>query len=335
MRKTFLILSLLGITLMVCADATARERRFRNRRYYYDDSSYYYAPGYNYGDGASPAEVRRSFYSDPALQESARIMVLLPNQDAEVWFDDSPTKQRGMERMFDTPALAKESAYTIKARWTENGKSIDRERRIQVGPGQVVTIDLRAKSPEKLPPLRTPRETPRESETSTPIQNATPSQTGRDDEKMPLLKLDGTWTAVYVEMDGKKVDNKDFTNVTIKNNVVTCRHNGKEKTFRMEFGPHHMIRCTQQSGDNAITEPTEQRVAHTHHGVYVASHDYFCVSLNKGMDRRFGGSAGARDDGKGREAQPTAPERWEGHGPYGAGMVIILRRAGTASAASR
>lgn len=333
MRKMFVILGLLGITFLTCGDdAFAQARRFGNRydrRYYYDDAIVYT------GDGQAATELRQSFYYDPALQQSARIIVLLPNQDAEVWFDDTPTKQRGMERVFNTPALENDGAYTIKARWSENGTMANREQRVQVRPGQAVTVDLRANQPQRLPSLNTPTKTPRENESPTTAQDLGQPPAGKSGGKMPNLKIDGEWTAVYVEMDGKKVENKNFSNVTIRNNVVTCRHDGKEKTFRLEFGPHHMIRCTEQGNDNAITEPTEQRGTHTHHGVYVASQDYFCVSLNKGTDRRFSGSSGAVEDGKGRGIQKGAMDRWEGHGLYGSDMVIILRRAGTTNAASR
>lgn len=152
---------------------------------------------------------------------------------------------------------------------------------------------------------------------------------------MPHLKLDGEWTPIYVEMEGKKVDLKSFTNVTIINNILTCRHDGKEKTIRLEFGPNHMIRCTEQNGEKAATDPVEKRGSHTHHGIYLGSQDYFCLSLNKGMDKRFGAAAGAREESKDRDAQPRALDRWEGRGPHGADMVIILRRAGTTNTESR
>jgi len=160
---------------------------------------------------------------------------------------------------------------------------------------------------------------------------AVPTVTGQSDGKAPVVKLDGDWKVVYAEMAGKIADNKNFANIKIKNNVVTCKHEGKEKTFRLEFGPHHMIRCTMQEGERTITQPTEQRVPPTHHGVYIASQEYFCLSLNKGPDRRFGN----REDAKERLALPRAPESWEGHQPHGCDLVIILQRAGTVLAESK
>ena len=91
--------------------------------------------------------------------------------------------------------------------------------------------------------------------------SAFPQETGqntpqRTDGKMQTQKIDGEWTAVYVEMDGKNLESKGFTNVQIKNNVITCSHEGKEKSWRLEFGPHHMVRSTEQGGDRTATSTT-------------------------------------------------------------------------------
>ena len=115
-------------------------------RYYgnaYYPSYYYSTPTYYYSDPVAqvPAtEYRQSFYSDPS---SSTITVLLPSADAQVWFDDSPTTQRGMERIFHTPSLQQAGTYSIKARWTEGGRTVDRQRDVQVQPGQPVTVNFR------------------------------------------------------------------------------------------------------------------------------------------------------------------------------------------------
>ena len=122
---------------------------FYGGRYYYDPY-YYTAPDY-YSDPAVqvPAtDVRQSYYSDP---NSASIAVFLPNPDAQVWFDEAATSQRGMERMFYTPALQQSGTYVIKARWVENGRTVDQQRQVQVQPGQSATVSFRANPTEKLP----------------------------------------------------------------------------------------------------------------------------------------------------------------------------------------
>jgi len=181
MRKTICILSLVAITVLASAsDVFAQRVRvgvggrrggvsvnvgrgyyggyYDNRYYggyyrtpyYYGNRYYYTNPGYYYSDFAvqlPPTEIRQSFYSDPNV---ATITVIVPNPDAQVWFDDAATSQRGMERLFHTPALQQTGTYSIKARWTENGRTVYQERQVQVQPGQSVTVNFQANFGERL-----------------------------------------------------------------------------------------------------------------------------------------------------------------------------------------
>lgn len=118
---------------------------------YYSDPGYTYAsPDYYAGavTQAPSTDVRQSFYADP---NSAAITVAVPNGDAQVWFDDRPTSQRGMERLFQTSALQQAGTYTIKARWTENGRTVDQQRQVQVQPGQSAMVDFRVNPSERVP----------------------------------------------------------------------------------------------------------------------------------------------------------------------------------------
>lgn len=372
MRKTFVILGLFAIALALCAnDAFGRGGRrggggCSSGGYYGGGGyGYYGAQGDYYAGGQMPSQFRESFYFDPALQQAARFTIFVPNQDAEVWFDNVPTKLRGMERVFNTPTLQGDGIYTIKARWIENGQPVERERRINVRGGQAHVVDFRVNTQERLPnpnepnpktPKPLPKDTlPKELKDTPPkeLKETLPKpkdtlpkakqpdqesptslpaaeQAGKGDGKLPMIKIDGEWTAVYAEMDGQKVEIKKLTNVIIKNNVVTCNQDGKPKSFLLEFGPHQMVRCTEQNAAKPLEQPTEQRGTHTHHGVYIASQDYLSLSLNKGIDRR---TPGVREEGKERDAQPRAAG-W-GMGPHGSDMVLILRRAGVASADAR
>lgn len=128
-----------------------------NRGYYgssygYSTPSYYSTPEY-YTSPAPYTEVRQSAYVQPvAPQQHATMMVLLPRPDAQVWFDGAATSQQGTQRSFHSPALDPSGTYTytIRARWMENGQPIERERRVNVQPGQTFTIDFRADSGESL-----------------------------------------------------------------------------------------------------------------------------------------------------------------------------------------
>jgi uncharacterized protein (TIGR03000 family) len=64
--------------------------------------------------------------------------------DAEIWFDDNKTTQRGPVRTFVSPPLEPNHTYTyhIKARWKENGKDVERTRNVQVQAGDFKTVDF-------------------------------------------------------------------------------------------------------------------------------------------------------------------------------------------------
>lgn len=112
----------------------------------------YYAFGPDYypypvAQMAPLTETRKSFYPAPG-QAAATIRVLVP--DAEVWFDTTMTKQRGRERVFQSPPLESSGTYTVKARWLENGRQVEQERRVQVQPGQAVAVAFDRNAGEKL-----------------------------------------------------------------------------------------------------------------------------------------------------------------------------------------
>jgi uncharacterized protein (TIGR03000 family) len=117
--------------------------------------SYNYAPGYSNAPSmamqGSGIEARQSFYRG-SDGNGAMIRVMVPNPDAEIWFDNTPTKQRGIDRMFRSPPLDGNGrySYTIKGKWMDNGRAIEQERSVQVQPGQPVMVDFRVNPGEKL-----------------------------------------------------------------------------------------------------------------------------------------------------------------------------------------
>lgn len=160
-------------------------------------------------------------------------------------------------------------------------------------------------------------------------------------EKTPQ-KIDGRWSVIYVEIDGKKLTDKEFSDVTIKEGLVTCKHNGKQRTWRMEFGPMHMVKCTDIT-DTATTPDkgqTPPMVAPAFHGVYVASQEYLCFSLNKkGLIEPkipkgigVGRASTHRPEATDLEVQAQIPGQpaggnlRPGNVPYNAELILILRR---------
>jgi len=112
----------------------------------YQGYGYGYAP--NYYDG-TPMRRRQTYYAAPVVgQPFARMTVLVPTADTQVWFQNQETTQFGMRRSFDSPPLApnQDFTYTVKARWTENGKTFNQERQVHFQAGQNVTVDFRSNS---------------------------------------------------------------------------------------------------------------------------------------------------------------------------------------------
>jgi len=66
----------------------------------------------------------------------ARIIVQSP-PEAELWFDGAATKQTGSDRTFLTPPLNPGQSYTyvVRARWNENGKTVEQFQMATVLPG--------------------------------------------------------------------------------------------------------------------------------------------------------------------------------------------------------
>jgi len=104
------------------------------------------------GVGVAGAAGRRNyaFYMDPDTEPAngalrpARIQVLLPSADALVLFDGHKTQQRGTDRVFETPPLpaGRQAVYTLTASWTENGRRVSLERRVEVRPGSEVLVNF-------------------------------------------------------------------------------------------------------------------------------------------------------------------------------------------------
>jgi uncharacterized protein (TIGR03000 family) len=114
------------------------------------DYGYGYAPTYVYGQApvvvASPntnaIETADAPPSEPA-DGRAHMQVLVP-ADATVWFDGNPTTQRGEQRTFESPALTPghDYQYEIRARWTDNGRTVDQTRTIVVHANARVGVDF-------------------------------------------------------------------------------------------------------------------------------------------------------------------------------------------------
>jgi uncharacterized protein (TIGR03000 family) len=77
--------------------------------------------------------------------DANRVLLLahLP-EDAQIWFDDAPTRQRGRLRTFVSPPLTpgRDSTYTVRVAWREDGRWVEQMHAFPVHAGDVQCIDI-------------------------------------------------------------------------------------------------------------------------------------------------------------------------------------------------
>jgi len=118
---------------------------------YYPDATTYYPSTIDntlYLDSgvavAPPANVQQSMYYAPEADNKARIRVHMPTADAKLWVDGQPTTTTGEDREFASPALTpgRTYSYQLKARWTENGKEVERTSTVQIRPNETSSVSF-------------------------------------------------------------------------------------------------------------------------------------------------------------------------------------------------
>jgi len=152
---------------------------YSNPNYYYGGyPSYYTTPGYRYGSTpyygttyysgptyySAPSMAQapslgnyQSFYSGPATTsvaaDRARLHVVLPTPDAQLWVENEATQQQGPERWFDSPPVqaGKDYMYTVRARWTQNGRQVEAKKDVTVRAGQETTVAFNNSDVERNP----------------------------------------------------------------------------------------------------------------------------------------------------------------------------------------
>jgi uncharacterized protein (TIGR03000 family) len=109
----------------------------------------YHALPYFPTDKAPSSSDNRSSYSygaaaDTTRDDTARVTVRLPHPDAEVWVEGRLTRQTGTRREFVSPPLSADTNYDyeLRARWTENGRAVERTRTIHVRAGGSADVDF-------------------------------------------------------------------------------------------------------------------------------------------------------------------------------------------------
>jgi uncharacterized protein (TIGR03000 family) len=128
----------------------------------YSDETYNGEP--SPADGYTQDNAQRGGPGRQIDDNAAMIAVRVP-ENAELWFDGAKTAQTGQVRQFQTPALepGQDYTYEVRARWTDNGRTVDRRRKVNIHAGDRLGINFMA-PPGRLPapaPAPLPAPSPR------------------------------------------------------------------------------------------------------------------------------------------------------------------------------
>ena len=124
---------------------------------------------------------------------------------------------------------------------------------------------------------------------------------GFDDAKAAGPNLDGKWLIVYAEEGGRRNNSWEQQQATVAGPKLSYEAGGKQHSFTLKFGEHQ-----------TVTGHGESLEGGPWNGVYVASQDYFVLSLNRG--------------GGGKAVAPVKSDKKDDAGTSSGGFILILRK---------
>jgi uncharacterized protein (TIGR03000 family) len=83
----------------------------------------------------------------------AGFIIRVPDPNAEIWFQNYKTQQKGVVREYESGALKPDQTYTfhLKARWTHNGQPVEAVRDVQARAGQNLNVVFTPPVREQIP----------------------------------------------------------------------------------------------------------------------------------------------------------------------------------------
>jgi uncharacterized protein (TIGR03000 family) len=132
-------------------------RQFQSQNPYFNNALAYQFPAWSrsYDSPYVRPEEPVVTVGHAAPSTAARIKVLVPDADAQVWIDGKTTSSRGMTRLFETPGLesGKVFSYALRASWNHAGRTVTEERVVKFATGTDSVADFtQPPTPEKIAP---------------------------------------------------------------------------------------------------------------------------------------------------------------------------------------
>jgi uncharacterized protein (TIGR03000 family) len=152
-------------------------------------STYYYPASSSYAAAPQSGQYQSFYYSPDTDQPERRahVEVVVP-QNAEVWFDNHKTQQTGTDRFFVSPPIEPNYKYhyDIKARWMDNGRAVERDKKVTVQAGQQLRLDFTKEQPRTEERVTPPATGERPENAPAPDKNKPlPDETGRPPKTAP------------------------------------------------------------------------------------------------------------------------------------------------------
>jgi uncharacterized protein (TIGR03000 family) len=111
--------------------------------YDYSPDALYPPPG-TYESGYYPPDAGAGDTTAAPIADNCAHLTVRVRPEAQVWFGDYQTQQTGDARSFVSPPLmpGQDYTYEVHARWMENGRQVERQRKITVRANMAATVDL-------------------------------------------------------------------------------------------------------------------------------------------------------------------------------------------------
>lgn len=110
------------------------------------------------------------------------------------------------------------------------------------------------------------------------VQPSTPKPSEQD--TAPIASLDGNWTILCVEKDGKALPAAKDKTVSVKNNILTCTDDRAGlKTMKVQFAPKGTIQIWEQVKASG-NEPNPSYDEKAKSGTYILTADYLAVCVH-------------------------------------------------------
>jgi uncharacterized protein (TIGR03000 family) len=107
--------------------------------YYYPTAAYY--PN----AGAAYYYPTATYYAPDQTDDGNAVTIRMTvPRGAKVWFDGAATSQTGVDRTFVSPSLipGREYVYHLRVQWHENGKAVERNRKVAVHAGDQINLTI-------------------------------------------------------------------------------------------------------------------------------------------------------------------------------------------------